>query len=118
MSTHKPAPNPIRPSQLVNPAPAQATLAATAIEWIANALRLELPDGTADPDIAEQAEVLHAIACNWDVPVETLIAWIHAPIEGKEYTGGEFRRWAQQWRAERREYEWRQAVGDTEHSNE
>ena len=56
-----------------------------------------------DAEIAERAEVLHAIAQNWNVPIERLIAWIHSDAPAKEWSGGEFRRWCEWYRAEREE---------------
>lgn len=99
MTTPKLTPEPIRPSQLLPRGGPQEA----AIEWIAAALKLEMPDETTDADMRERAEVLHAIAINWDVPIEVLIAWIHAPIAGMEWTGAEWRRWCTKYREQKRQ---------------
>jgi hypothetical protein len=47
-----------------------------ALAWIRLALTEEMPQ--AHPDkISTNADVLHAIAIDYDVPVEELVRWIH-----------------------------------------
>lgn len=93
--TEKPTPRvPIRPSQLINPAPAVATLHATAVEWLTRALRQELPEAS-EPYLGELAESLHSIALAWDVPMEVVVAWIHRDLLTSESPAGAFRRWCQ-----------------------
>jgi hypothetical protein len=70
-----------------------------ALAWIRKSLALEIPD-LDETALNETADVLHAIALNWNVPIEALVLWIHseASIDG---IGGEFRRWCQRYHAER-----------------
>jgi hypothetical protein len=51
-------------------------LRAAALDWIRTALREEKPDADAGA-LAAAAEMLHAQAVEFDVPVDELIRWIH-----------------------------------------
>jgi hypothetical protein len=68
-----------------------------AIKRVTRALLDELPQQ--DPEaLATRAEGLVAIAEDYDVPFENLLAWTYARAPGKEWSGQEFHRWCELYR--------------------
>lgn len=73
---------------------------AAAQSWVERALSFEVVDSKAN--IRERAESLLAIAEHHGLSTEELVAWIHAPAEGKEWSSAEFRGYAEKRAAEKK----------------
>jgi len=69
-----------------------------AVAWIAKHVRERWP-GEQQPD--EMAENLAGIAREYEVPVETLIEWIHLLPADEELSAEAFRMWAERYATER-----------------
>jgi hypothetical protein len=79
-------------------------LRAYALETVMYALQLAMPRHTdAHTDahqVREHAEALIAIAEENEVRVESLLAWIHTSVPGKEWSLAEWRNWCALYRDE------------------
>lgn len=70
-------------------------LFAFALQNVRCALQVELPHGDRD-ELAERAHGFVAIAESAGVPIEELIAWIHADAPTKEWSLAEWRAYCRQ----------------------
>ncbi len=68
-----------------------------ALDWTHRALADEIRESEAL--LTTRAENLLAIAEHFDIPIETLVKWIHTPARGKRWTAAEWRRWCERYRA-------------------
>jgi ribosomal protein L37AE/L43A len=72
-----------------------------ALDWVRRTLAEELRDESATA--GTRAEGLIAIAEHYKIPIEDLIIWIRTPLVGKQWSGAEFRRFAEMYDVERKE---------------
>lgn len=63
-----------------------------ALDWTRRALLEELREAG---QVRNRAENLVAIAIESRIPIEDLIMWIHEQAPGKQWSGAEFRRFAE-----------------------
>jgi hypothetical protein len=73
-----------------------------ALQRVTRALLDELSQQ--DPEmLGTRAESLVAIAEHYDVPFETLLAWAHTRVPGKQWSGAEWRRFCEKYIEMKRE---------------
>jgi hypothetical protein len=65
------------------------------LAWVSRALTAELRER--GPHVKLRAENLVAVAEEFSVPVEALVAWVHCRALGKRWSAEEFRRWCQRF---------------------
>jgi rubrerythrin len=73
------------------------TTAEAALDWVRRALADETREDT--PMTTTRAEGLVAIAEANGVPIEALVEWIYVSTPTKQWTGAEFRRWCESYKA-------------------